>query len=116
MEVEDLKNGIENATMAVATVDSSNKPHCIAIMYAKVRSGKIIITNNYMKTTIQNLKENPYVSLVFWAGEKGWRINGKAKHFDSGEWADFVKNMPENKDEPANGALVVEIESITELG
>jgi hypothetical protein len=46
----------------------------------------------------------------------GWRINGKAEYFDSGEWLDFVKNMPENKDEPANGALVVDIKDIAELG
>ncbi len=116
MNIENIKNGIENATIAVATVNSKNKPHAIAIMYAKVKNNKIVITNNYMHSTIQNLKDNPYVSLVFWKGEVGWRINGKVEYFESGEWFDFVKNMPENKDEPVNGALVVEVENITELG
>lgn len=65
MELEKIKDKIENATIAVASVGSKNKPYAIAIMYAKVRDGKIVITNNFMKNTIENLKKNPYVSLVF---------------------------------------------------
>ena len=114
--IEDIKSELEKATIAVATVDSENKPHAIAIMYAKVKGGKVVITNNYMSFTIDNLKNNPHVSLVFWEGEKGWRIDGKVEYFDSGEWFDFIKNLSENKNEPVNGALVIDVENITELG
>jgi len=116
MEIEDLKNELEKATIAVATVDSENRPHAIAIMYAKVKDGKVVITNNYMSSTIKNLESNPYVSLVFWEGEKGYRIDGKVEYFESGEWLDFVKGLPENKGFAANGALVIEVEGIKELG
>ena len=115
MKIEDIKNKLEKATVAVATI-KDNKPHLIAILYPKVKDGKVIITNNYMKTTIENLKNNSYISLVFWEGEKGWRIEGKTEYYDSGEWLDFVKSMKENKDEPANGALVIDVENIKELG
>ena len=114
--IEDIKDKIEKATIAVATVDAENKPHAIAIMYAKVKDGKVVISNNYMKSTVENLKNNPYVSLVFWEGEKGWRVDGKVEYFDSGEWLDFVKSLPENKGESANGALVVDVENVKELG
>ena len=116
MNINDIKDKLEKATISVATVTPENKPHSIAIMYAKVKNEKIVITNNHMSSTLKNLENNPYVSLVFWEGENGWRIKGKVDYFDSGKWLDFVKNMPENKDEPANGALVINIEEIRELG
>ena len=112
----EIKDKIEKETIAVATVNKENKPHAIAIMYAKVKEGKIIITNNYMKTTINNIKNNPNVSLVFWEGEKGWRIDGEVEYHDSGVWLDFVKSLEENKGEPANGALVINVKEIKELG
>ena len=116
MEINDIKNNIEKATIAVATINSKGNPHNTPIMYVKVKDEKIIITNNYMKTTIDNIKNNPQVSLLFWEGERGWRINGKVDYYEEGEWLDFVKSLKENKDEPANGALVVNVEEIKELG
>ena len=116
MEINDIKDKLERATIAVATVNNKGNPHNIAIMYAKVKDGKIIITNNYMKKTINNIKNNSNVSLVFWEGEKGWRIDGKVEYYDSGVWLDFVKALEENKGEPANGALVVNVKEIKELG
>ncbi len=116
MEINDIKDKIEKAIIAVATVNSEGNPHNIAIMYAKVKDGKVIITNNYMKTTIENIKNNPNISLVFWEGKKGWRINGKVDYYDSGKWLDFVKSLEENKGESANGALIINVEEVKELG
>jgi len=116
MDINNIKDKLERATIAVATADKQGKPHNIAIMYAKVRDDKIVITNNYMKTTVNNLKENNKISLVFWQKEKGWRIDGEAEYFDSGEWLDFVKDMPENKDMPCKGAVVINVKEIKELG
>jgi len=116
MEIREIKDKIEKAIIAVATVDSENKPHVIAVMYVKIKDDKIVITNNYMSSTLKNLNNNPNVSLVFWEKEKGWRIDGRAEYFNSGEWLDFVKGLPENKGESANGALVIDIENIKELG
>jgi len=115
MEIKNIKGKIEKATIAVATVNKEGNPHNIAIMYAKVKDGKVIITNNYMKTTINNIKNNPNVSLVFWEGEKGWRIDGEVEYHDSGEWLEFVKGLKETKGMPARGALVVNIKEIRKL-
>jgi len=115
MKIENIKDKLEKATIAVATV-KDNKPHAIAIMYAKVKEGKVIITNNYMKTTVDNLKENSNIALVFWEGESGWRVEGKAEYYEKGKWLDFVKQMPENEGEAAKGAIVINVENIKELG
>ncbi len=115
MEIENIKEKIEKATMALATMNNE-KPYNIVIMYAKIKDNKIIITDNHMKTTIENIKNNPNVSLVFWEGEKGYQIEGKAGYHNSGEWLDFVKSLKENEGLPAKGAIVVNIEEIKEIG
>ena len=94
-----IKDRIEKATIAVATI-KENKLHNIVIKHAKVGDNKIIITDNYMKTTLENIKKNPNISLVFWHGEKGWRINGRAEYYNSGEWLESVKfvNVKEVKE------------------
>ncbi len=115
MEVENIKNKIERATIALASVNSKGKPHNIAIMDAKVRNEKIIISDNYMETTVENIRDNPNISLVFWEKERGWRIDGKAEYHNSGKWLDFVKSLKENKGFPAKGALVINTEKIENL-
>ncbi len=119
MEVQDIKDKIENKIVAVATVNSEGKPHNIAIIYAKIKDDKIIITDNYMRRTTENIKNNPNVSLVFWEGkegnEKGWRVDGKAEYHNSGKWLEFVKSLKENKGLSAKGAIVIEVEEVKEL-
>ncbi len=119
MDIQKIKK-IEKAIVAVATVDEKNQPHNISVACVKIKDDKIILTDNYMKSTVENIKKNPNVSLVFWYGkegeEKGYRINGKAEYFDSGKWVEFVKELEENKGYPAKGAIVIEVNEIKELG
>jgi len=115
MDIKDLKNKLESSTLAVSTI-KNNKPHTIFILYPKIVGNQIIITNNYMQTTIENINNNPNICLAFYEGEKGWRINGKAKHYESGKWLEFVKKLEENKGFSPKGALVIDIEEIKELG
>src|SRR4030042_3558527 len=115
MDIQKIKK-IEKKIVAIATVDKKNKPHNIAIQINKIQGDKIIFTDNYMKLTVENIKNNPNVSLVFWHGkegaEKGYRIDGKAEYFDSGEWVDFVKGLKENEGYPAKGAIIIKINEI----
>jgi hypothetical protein len=43
---------------------------------------------------------------------EGYNIDGRAEYFTEGAWLDFVKSIPENKDEPCKGAIVIEIKNI----
>ena len=116
MGLKELKDKIEKKIVALATVTPDNKPHTIAVEVNKVEDNKIIITDNQMKNTPNYIKANPNVSLVFWQGEEGWRIDGKAEYHDSGKYLDFVKSLKENKRYSSKGAIVIEIEEVKELG
>ena len=115
ININDLKDKIEHSVIALSSVNKEGKPHNIAVMFIKVKENKIVITNNYINTTIENIKNNPLVSIVFWKGDKGFIIDGKAKHYDSGKWLKFIKSIKENKPHPKRGALVVDIDNIKEI-
>ncbi|MGC9309819.1 MAG: pyridoxamine 5'-phosphate oxidase family protein [Candidatus Nanoarchaeia archaeon] len=116
MELGDIKNVIERNPVALATTDEGNNPYAIAVAYVKVREDNIIITDNYMKTTIKNIKANPNVCLVVWDNNwNGYQIKGKAEYFDKGKWLEFVKTISENKDEPSKGAILIGVENIKQL-
>jgi predicted pyridoxine 5'-phosphate oxidase superfamily flavin-nucleotide-binding protein len=117
MEIsEDIKRMVENNVVALTSVNKNNTPRNIAVAYVKVKDNKIVITANYMNTTLKNIRNNPNVSMVVWDNNgKGYRIDGITDYFDSGEWYEFVKSMKENKNEPCKGALVVDVREVKNL-
>lgn len=112
LEIPDLKNKI----VSLSTVTKDNKPHSIACEINGIKDKKIIITDNYMKTTIDNIKDNAHVCIVYWDNQTGYRICGTAKYYECGEWLKFVESLPENKNFPCKGALIVNVENVVKLG
>ena len=113
---ENIKKIIEENPMALATVDESGNPYVIAVAFVKVKDGKLVITNNYMGKTIENLKRNPNICLAVWDKDwKGYQVKGEIQYFEEGEWYDFVKSIEENKKEPCKGALFVDIKNMKKL-
>ncbi|MDP2924829.1 MAG: pyridoxamine 5'-phosphate oxidase family protein [Nanoarchaeota archaeon] len=116
MKIEkEIVKMIEENPIALATIND-NMPHVVFVSYVKVKEGSIIITNNYLVKTIENIKKNPNVSLA--CHDKNWNgyeINGEAEYFDYGKWLDFILSIKENKGEPCKGALVIEIKEIKKL-
>lgn len=112
------KKIIEGNYVAFATVDKNCKPNVIAVACVKVvEKNKILVADNFMKHTRENLKENNNICLAVWNDkEEGYKIIGKAKYFSSGKWLRFVKQMPENKDFSAKGAILVAVSKLIELG
>ncbi|HCX45376.1 TPA: hypothetical protein DGT35_02115 [Patescibacteria group bacterium] len=107
---EEIKKIIEENPLALATINKKGEPDIIAVASVKLKDNKIIITDNYMKTTIENIEYNPNISLVGWNKKmEGYNIRGIAEYFIKGAWIDYVKSIPENKDEPCKGAIVIEI-------
>jgi predicted pyridoxine 5'-phosphate oxidase superfamily flavin-nucleotide-binding protein len=113
----EAKRVIENNPVAFATVDKSGKPNVIAVSCVKVVSkNQILITDNFMKQTKQNLKRNNCVCTAVWDKKwKGYKLVGRAKYFTSGKWKKFVEAMPENKGLPAKGAIVVTVSKLIKL-
>ncbi|MBU0957788.1 MAG: pyridoxamine 5'-phosphate oxidase family protein [Nanoarchaeota archaeon] len=113
---EETKKIIEENPVALATVNSEGNPHVIAVAFVKIKNEKIIITNNHMNLTINNIKGNSKVSLAVWNKDwKGYGIDGTAEYFEEGEWLDFVKSIEENKEEPCKGAIIISINNIKKL-
>jgi len=104
------KTLIEENVLAFETSDKNANPNVIAIAEVLViPDNELIITDNFMVQTKNNIKENPNVCLAVWKGEEGIKLIGKAQYFEQGKWKDFVKNMPENKGLPTKGAILIKI-------
>ena len=75
MEInEGMKKMIENNALGFASVGESGNPHNIAVGFVKVVSdNELVISNDYIEETIENIKLNPNVSLVVW--ERNWEEN-----------------------------------------
>ena len=64
---ENAKTILESNPVAFATVDASGAPNVIGTAYAKViADDKILITDNYMVQTIDNIKSNTKICLASW--------------------------------------------------
>ena len=114
---DEQKKIIEENPVAVATINEKGKPHVIAVAYVKVTEGKLIVTDNYMKSTKENIQNNKNVSLAVWDKDwNGFRISGEAEYFSEGKWHEFVKAMEENKNEPCKGAIAITPTEIKKLG
>ena len=102
------KKLIEKSIIALATC-RNNKPHVIPIACAKVVGKNIILTDNFMKKTKENIRKNKNVALTFWKGGRGYQISGKAEYYDKGKWLDYIKKLKENKGLPAKGAIIIKL-------
>lgn len=118
---EGIKKMIEENALGLATIDKEGNPHNIAIAYVKVISkNQLLVSNNYIVESIENIKRNPNVSLVVWPANWkeaciGYELKGKAEYFTSGKWHDEIKKLPINKDEPCKGAILITINKIKAL-
>lgn len=112
-----MKKVVEGNPMALATVNPDGTPNVIAVAYARVVEGnKIVVTDNYMRRTKENVERNPSCCLAVWDRKwNGYKISGKAQYFSSGKWKKFVEAMPDNSGLPAKGAIVVEVVEASKL-
>ncbi|HNV97612.1 MAG TPA: pyridoxamine 5'-phosphate oxidase family protein [bacterium] len=113
MNLLKIKNLIEKNPLAFATI-LNNKPNVIGVACVKVLDkNKILITDNYMKTTIKNISKNNNVALIVWDKNlNGYKLIGRAKYYNSGKYLEFIKKMKENHGLPAKGAIIVKISKI----
>ena len=114
MNLSEIKNIIENNPASLSTVMTDGRPNAVGVACVKVVSEtELVITDNYMNQTPNDIIANKNVCLLVWDSEmKGYKILGQAEYFTTGKWLDFVKEMPENEGLPAKGAILVIVEKI----
>ena len=111
------KRLIEGNPLAFATVDKKGHPNVIGVACVKVvASDQILITDNYMRQTLENLNVHPDICLAVWdKGCNGVKIVGTAQYFINGKWKTIVEGMPDNKGLPAKGAILVTVTGLIGL-
>ena len=117
----EMKKLIEDNALAFASISENGNPHCIAVAFTKVVSdNEILITNNFINETEKNISKNPNVALTVWNKEwkekcMGFELKGNASYFTEGKWYDMIKKLPENKDYPCKGAILVKVSKVKKL-
>lgn len=109
------KQLIEKQVLAISTVNQDGGPNIAAVAEARiVEEDKILITDNFMKTTKDNLLRDNRICIIVWSQDwnEAYKIIGKVKYFTSGKWFNFVKKMKENEGLPAKAAVLVTVEQI----
>lgn len=114
----EAKELIEKNPIAFATTDKKGNPNVIGVAFVKVVSAnQLVITDNFMKQTKENLKNNNNVCLAVRDKKRnGYKLIGKAKYLTSGKWKLFVEKMKENKWLSAKGAILITISQLIKLG
>ncbi len=114
MTLLDIKYLIENNPVALSTITENNKPNVIGVAFVKVVSdSELLITDNYMNRTKDDIVKNNNICLVVWDSDfKGYKMIGTAEYFTEGKWKKYVEEMSENEGLPAKGAILVKVEKI----
>jgi len=112
-----IKELIESNPVSFATVDFKKCPNVIGVAFVKVVNNKqLIVTDNFMKQTKDNINNNNNVCLAVWDKDwNGYKFIGTAEYFNDGDWKTYVEQMPDNKGLPAKGAILITISEIIKL-
>lgn len=115
---EEMKEVIQGAKVfAVATASKDGEPNVVPIAFGKMLSeDEILLVDNFMKKTMENLKANPKAAVSVWkAGDsKGYQFKGDVRIETSGSnFDDGVKIVKavEPKLTP-RAVVIVEVKSI----
>jgi predicted pyridoxine 5'-phosphate oxidase superfamily flavin-nucleotide-binding protein len=108
-----IRKVIEENPLAFATLDSKNSPYIIGVAFCKVKNNQIVITDNFMKSTTDNVKRRRKVALLVWDKKwNGYQFLGEGKYYSTGIWSRFVKSLKENRGLLAKGAIVIKVNKI----
>ncbi len=118
--IEDkIKKLIESKTVALGTYGNKGV-NVTPVGDCKVIDNQIIITDNFMGSTSENIKQNPLIAIAVWddsvsGKEYGYKLYGQANYHHNGKWLDIVKKLPANQGYPAKGAIVFKPEKIVKI-
>jgi len=109
---------LERRKMVVlATSDLQAMPSAIFVEVNYAKDNEIIITDNEMKRTKNNLLKNSYVSVLAFEEDfsYGLKIFGEANYYTEGKYFDFIKNIESNKGYSPRGVIVITIKGVIEF-
>ncbi len=112
--LKEFSNILEINPMVVSTVSAEGFANaCLVSDYFILDDKKIVISNNEMLKTPDNIIANPNVCLLcFDSSFAGIRLTGKALYADSGKLYDLVIQKFKNENTNPKGAIIVEVEKV----
>ncbi len=106
-------------TAALATSTSDGTPNVVPVGAKKIIDDEtILISDQFFKKTLANMKSNPRVSITYWEGHEGYQLKGNVTIETSGqrfeETAEWIKGLGEKAGFPlaSKGAVILKIEEI----
>ncbi len=95
---KEMIDALEKDLVFLATASSDGVPNVVPIGFARpIDEETILIADNYMNKTHQNLEKNPWISLVTKDATKcPFQFKGKVEIFESGKYFDTVTEWGQN--------------------
>ncbi len=109
---DEMKNLLNVADIWVlATTDKKNVPNAVPIYYTDVLDNdRLLLVDNYMKKTVENITDNSTVSVSVWNEKTGYQFKGTATIETDGPRLEAAKKKVRNR-EP-KGVIVVDVDSV----
>lgn len=115
LNLKKYKKFLEEKVVSLATASKNAKPNLICVEVNKIINNQLLISNNYFKKTLTNLKENNKIALTAINQGKFLQFKGLAKYHSSGKYLNLIKKLPTNKNYSPRGALLIKIKEIYDL-
>ena len=99
----------------LATADRNGIPNAVPLGCVKLLDDdRLLLVDNFMKKTVDNIAVNPYVAVSAWKDATGYQFKGKATIERSGEHFDAAVDMvtARNADLTPKGIVLVNVDSI----
>ncbi|MCD6567610.1 MAG: pyridoxamine 5'-phosphate oxidase family protein [Dehalococcoidia bacterium] len=118
---EEMRGVVEQAKVVVlATVSKEGKPNAVPIAFKEALSGdEILLADNFMKKTVENIKVNPVVAVSAWhkdssGNSRGYQFKGEARIETSGRIFDEGVRIVKAADPELTpkGAVIVKVDSV----
>lgn len=95
---DEMMDAVEKDLVFLATSSEEGVPNVVPIGFARpIDQDTILIADNYMNKTRQNMENNPWISLVTKDATKcPYQFKGKVEIFESGQHFDTVTEWGKN--------------------
>ncbi|MCA9360683.1 pyridoxamine 5'-phosphate oxidase family protein [Candidatus Nomurabacteria bacterium] len=114
---EKIVDIIENADGKALATMVPGCLHVVPVSTVKVVNNQILLVNYFMTKTLENILENPKVSLAAWRGLAGYQIKGVVEYVTEGETFDLIVEMVADTlpDRVVKGVLVLTPEEVYDV-
>jgi len=109
----------KQGTFVFSTADKNGLPNAAPLGAVKLIDDETILASDqFLKKTLANMKENPVVAISFWDGAEGYQIKGRVEIHTEGkifeETTEWVRTISEAIGMPlkSKGAIVIKIQEI----